>query len=602
MSERTRVVLLAREGDARAKLDAALREAGAEVALVADPVAAQPADVAAAAPQAVLVALDPGVEDVLDRWQSLLGDPGITVVFDEAEVAATREGWDAARWVRHLSAKLHRHDDVLPPGGELDEGDWQPAPGPLYQPGASTDTLDLAAYAGEAFELAADVPVGEAVGDSTAAAPALGDSLPVDDVPPPPDGLDVEEVDLDDAELAALTAAAAIAPLPPAPADLDDAPAAIDLELGDDDAAALQVLTADGGVEGLVDAAEMDWSSPTAGIEVDASLADELQALVDADDADDTDVAAAEDAHAWQPAAREDVPLFDGSFGEVAPRADEADDDASGAGADRVDAPAAAPPAVPTGDAFAFADDDAPAAAAPPPAFDPDRIAALGSSLSLADEDAPAAPAAAPARPAPARDVGDLERRASVLSLVDTNDYGHGPERGAVLVDGGLGGPDAVRQLLAGLPEAFARPVLVRLHLDGGRYDRLVKQMERASALPVALATAGAAADAATVYFLPPDIGLVRERGQLRFAAMDNGGRDPAAVLPANDSAWLMLSGGDAAAAPAAGAWLADGGLVAAQSPATCYDAAAAQALVDAGAPADDAAALAVRLRDRWPS
>jgi chemosensory pili system protein ChpB (putative protein-glutamate methylesterase) len=53
----TRVVLLARPGEACTRLDAALRQAGAEVALIADPVTADPEAVLGTKPQAVLVAL-----------------------------------------------------------------------------------------------------------------------------------------------------------------------------------------------------------------------------------------------------------------------------------------------------------------------------------------------------------------------------------------------------------------------------------------------------------------------------------------------------------------------------------------------------------------
>src|SRR3546814_12592785 len=107
-----------------------------------------------------------------------------------------------------------------------------------------------------------------------------------------------------------------------------------------------------------------------------------------------------------------------------------------------------------------------------------------------------------PSRPAaePTIDPDALEKRFSGRSLADVDSYGHGPRRGAVLVEGGLGGPDAVRQLLAAIPEGFPRPVLVRLQLDGGRYDRLVKQMGRAALLPVALAEAGQSAEAGNVY------------------------------------------------------------------------------------------------------
>src|SRR5690606_28919221 len=54
--------------------------------------------------------------ECLNRSDPVLLDPAMTVIYDEAELAAKREGWDAARWTRHLAAKLGGHDDVLPPG------------------------------------------------------------------------------------------------------------------------------------------------------------------------------------------------------------------------------------------------------------------------------------------------------------------------------------------------------------------------------------------------------------------------------------------------------------------------------------------------------
>ena len=116
----TRVALLARPGNACDRLQAALRDAGADVVLVADPTLTDADSVRAAGAQAILVALEPSVEDALERFDGLLDDPAITVIFDEADLAAQREGWDAARWVRQLAAKLNHADDVLPPGAESD--------------------------------------------------------------------------------------------------------------------------------------------------------------------------------------------------------------------------------------------------------------------------------------------------------------------------------------------------------------------------------------------------------------------------------------------------------------------------------------------------
>src|SRR3546814_2973942 len=53
-------------------------------------------------------------------------------------------------------AKLHRHDDVLPPGADA-EGDLQPSPGALPAPGNAAG-LDIAPFADEAQQLADEVP------------------------------------------------------------------------------------------------------------------------------------------------------------------------------------------------------------------------------------------------------------------------------------------------------------------------------------------------------------------------------------------------------------------------------------------------------------
>src|SRR4249919_3255635 len=84
----TRVALLARNGAASDRLQAALREAGADVVLVSDPTETDAASVRAAGAQALLIALEPEVEEALDRFDALLADPTVTVIFDDAELAA----------------------------------------------------------------------------------------------------------------------------------------------------------------------------------------------------------------------------------------------------------------------------------------------------------------------------------------------------------------------------------------------------------------------------------------------------------------------------------------------------------------------------------
>ena len=513
MTERSapRVVLLAREGEARERLGDALAQAGADIVLVADPVSSDPAEAIASNPQAVLVALEPAVEDALERFDALLSSPDITVIFDEAELAAQRQGWDAARWVRHLSAKLHRHDDVLPPGADA-EGDLQPSPGALPVPGDAAG-LDIAPFADEAQQLADEVPrdTGLEPDVRLEAGPADGLAL------------------VDDAQETT-----------PAPLEQDyavaDAPAGDD----DDDDAAIDALSADS-------------------LTLEALSADEAETGAPSDD----DVAAPESGET-------DEISFDGFS---------LDDDGTFLAADAPGGAGATAPA----DGIELVDVDA--------------LLASVESLETADGAMPSPPAAGPTI-----DLDALEQRLSGLSLADVDSYGHGPERGAVLVEGGLGGPDAVRQLLAAIPEGFPRPVLVRLQLDGGRYDRLVKQMGRAAQLPVALAEAGQSAEAGTVYFVPPELSIEQDKARILFVAGEGDARPMLDVLPAGDSALLLLSGSGADSVDAAMARVPAGLMVAGQALDGCYDATASNALIARGAPVATPVELAERLAGRWPS
>ena len=323
------------------------------------------------------------------RWNAstrVLADPGVTVIFDEADLAAQRDGWDAARWVRHLAAKLNRHEDVLPPGSE-NEGDWQPSPGPLpsFRDAAA---LDIGKFADEAQERAVEVP-------------------------------------------------------------RDDGPAAVQLE---------DNLAGDLVLETFGDGTDGDPAPP----EPEYDMAGDLR----------------------PGRIRRRIGKRAGMRPTPADEPD-ADDLRKRAGTGRCRC------AVRIGGRF--------------------RRCACRDCDPL------------PRQPTRDIDLEALEQRAAGLSLADVDSYGHGPLRGAVLVEGGLGGPDAVRQLLAGIPEGFPRPVLVRLQLDGGRYDRLVKQMERAARLPVALAETGQGAEAGTIYFVPPGMSLVQDRTRLVFVDGDAG-------------------------------------------------------------------------------
>jgi chemosensory pili system protein ChpB (putative protein-glutamate methylesterase) len=330
-----RVVVLARPGAARERTQAAVVQAGAEVAALLDPSAAFEADVRAQDPDVLLVILDPVVEQALDRFDGVLGDPAIEVMFEDADVAARREGWEAARWARHLNAKLYGHHDVLPRGK-----------------------------------------------------------------------------------------------------DAPDTPAADAPRLKEEDVRFRQEL-------------------------------DDLQA----------------------------------------------------------------------------------------------RVAALPQAAS----------------PAPAR-----------------------PKHGAVAIDAGVGGPDAVRQLLGALPAGFARPVVLRQRIEGGQYDKLVRQMQRASALRVVLAQAGDPLQAGTVHVLPEGLDVLAAPAGLVFAPVDRAADFSA--LPAADSALVLLSGADASLVDRALGIALAGGVALGQSQDNCFDPAASNALVARGGHAAPIAKISHRLLERWPA
>lgn len=151
------VALLARSGPARERLREALAHAGVALVLEEDPGSLEPATLLAIAPQAVVVALEPAVEDALERLDAVLSSPDFTLVFDEAELAARREGWETQRWARHLAAKLHGHAHVLPPGAEIEEA-LLPEPGLADTPERQHVEAPLSFHLDEAVDMAAQLP------------------------------------------------------------------------------------------------------------------------------------------------------------------------------------------------------------------------------------------------------------------------------------------------------------------------------------------------------------------------------------------------------------------------------------------------------------
>jgi chemosensory pili system protein ChpB (putative protein-glutamate methylesterase) len=628
MTERMpRVVLLARAGKAADNLADALRQAGAELALVADPNGLDVQRLLAERPQAVLVALEPGVEHAVDELDPVLSSPGLTVIFDEAELAAKRAGWDAARWVRHLAAKLHHHNDVLPPGTEVDT-EWVPSPGQLPKPASAFAALDLAPFAQEAVGRAESVPADTM--PELRLPPEL-EALPSLSAPAPPvampevsasDTAAVVPMRLDeDAFFAESLSAVELTPLPEQTLEPST------LEIVDGDFAPLETIEFDPiGSEPIgLKPIRFDRDDANGG---DARIADG-EIGIEGIDSDGLGMDLTGDI------ALDDIALSDGMAGERRFEAEVVDFDAALAALSttsmaeprQTDSDDDEPPGF---DLSGFEGSDLEAlglAAAPPasPAMPPPLPSFTD--LALAGDDALTAPAANVARNGGAmtRDLSELQQRISGLSLVDidteTDDASASggpiaeavPSRaaaaeeapdaefaGLILIEAGLGGPDPVRQVLAALAPGFPAAVLVRLQLQGGRYDRLVAQMERAASLPVVLAADGERVRGGRIHFLPDGMGLASSGEGFRFATDPGAPGSIFPILPA-DSAVLFLSGGDPTLIDGAMSAAVNGVQVSAQSPEDCYDGVACAQLRNRGAIVALPSELAAQLVSRWP-
>ena len=570
-AETRRVALLARPGAAHDRLRVLLDEAGVACVLDADPTVTGVGALVDSNPDVVLVALDSPTEDVLERFDAVMANASVDVIFEEAESVVSRQGWDAARWQRHLIAKLQRHDDVLPPAPFVEDG----PPHSIALPDDDSVSLaDLAAEFARAPDVAVELAVAEAVAE--AAGHASNDALLA--------GIDGV------AEVPALT--------------LSDDMAGAGLGVRTpEDSHALDSSPVDPFVGASFTSLEFESESGqpgSTGNPFDPVSAETLEWGA-------TDAAVALETSDFDPVAF-DATVFD-----------PAGFDASAFDTSGFDSPlfGEAPPALGTGDTFAsrgpvsgqFEEEvdaaqfeagiDASATGqASVPASGPDASRFGGLELTLDDGSVSHTPDSNAASGRFRHDLDDLHARISTMELVDdTPRSGPDQTRGAVLVMAGIGGPDAVRQLLGALPMEFPRAVLVQQRLEGGRYDKLVAQMQRATSLPVQLAEPGAMALGGTVYILSDAVGIESQGETIRFTS-DVG--NVLATLPASDSAVLMFSGSDATLVDAAMKHSWSGALVAGQSPDGCYDPTAPAALVARGADVGQPAELARLLAARW--
>jgi two-component system chemotaxis response regulator CheB len=163
-----------------------------------------------------------------------------------------------------------------------------------------------------------------------------------------------------------------------------------------------------------------------------------------------------------------------------------------------------------------------------------------------------------------------------------------------VVVATSLGGRDALEQLLAPLPADFAAPILVVQHLDAHAHSYLPELLARRTPLSVRHAESGEPLRAATVYVAAPGrhlvIGvdehcLLSDSAPVEFSrpAADPLFVSAAAVFGAR-TLGVILTGRLRDGSSGADAIRRAGGVVLAQTPATCRAAAMPEAAIRLGA------------------
>lgn len=109
---RSRVALVASDAESVGHLRAAVAD-HVEVVYAASAAEFDDARLRASGATAALVNLDGG--DWLDAVERRLTDAGLAVVFNDPETSGKLAGWEQARWLRHLTAKLRGSSDYDPP-------------------------------------------------------------------------------------------------------------------------------------------------------------------------------------------------------------------------------------------------------------------------------------------------------------------------------------------------------------------------------------------------------------------------------------------------------------------------------------------------------
>lgn len=606
-----RVALLAKVGESRNQLRTALQDLGADLVCEGDPSELNPSSVSNLNPKVLVVSLEPSIEAALDEFDDLLSSSNIEVVYDDAEVSGQLSGWDLNRWARHLAAKI-MGTDVMPP---------IPQPGAPETPAEAMADARLEDYLHGTQSLATDVPVNESYSDAS-----QSDVHELQTEVEPETSLDVNLNDLEHA-IRSNVVDDQHEPLPESKIEIENrAPAVDELELDEFDgfmsSEAAATAAAEIGNEFIAPEAPaivepsqavtsieeddfISFDNSQAEIKDEISLGDDFGFDIDLSALENSEAAVAVEDHATLDFEENASTLADFEVSEQPVafskyQSDDAvemssnmDDDVAALAAQLDEFEKNDNRAVAQNMYFSNLQESTPNTA---------RVQKTGSnnsgseqvtkempkfddsSFSLLDMDTGAE--------IPAH---DAEKAAVARTVLKKNKFDHeaveGEEQtekplsniGAVLILAGMGGPDAARQLLKALPpDTLNVPVLLYQHLEAGKYDRFVAQLQKVSNLPVYLAVQGQTAESGQVAVIPVGVGLNLVASELFFGTADSQ-QELVAALPAKHSVVIVLSGAAYEAAGAAAHVQSQGGLALAQDPGNCFEPAAAKTLLQQG-------------------
>lgn len=443
-------------------------------------------------PDVLVVNLDDSADDAPDELYDLVGGGRPRVVFNDAQASRDLDGWDRARWARHLAVKV------------MAEGELDP-PRPAGARGLDMPDLPVAAVA--TFE-----PVAEA---STMPAPTMsGDEQAENsastDTHPAGSGDEHQQVasaesEMLAAELEALLAAEEF----PADSDDPDASASVEADL------------ADKGDESVfeMDGDPVDFVDETAQSTHDGVFDDWL-----------TDDGAESGEQEGGAAATEQEPVAEGLDALFAPAREDAGDvsknsprsDADSLSlAPRVDGPAAT---------MASTDEAAPAMSEPTPVSAPAEWALLDDAAEPLDatafgiEKLSAAEFLAPdvesddedAQPTMSLELVSLEESVAPQAFQPSHemvldDTGTALSR-IVLLGAATSATESVGDFLAALPDTTRLTFLLISHCDVDSADELLEQLSARSPVPVRLAADQGLARAGEVLITPPDAQITLRR------------------------------------------------------------------------------------------